>query len=362
MPNHHLRIFRDATYPSNYLFSLTLFYFCYNFIDMQCPRCSYIRFKSAPKCVNCNFQFKSRKSAPSIIVEPENVFTIFAHAGQLASNADEAAMEAQSQPAQEMEDIISYDSPPPADYPENFTEHSGDFELDLSDADGFDAEDLVMDATLTEDLSNIADIAAQESDMNFNEIEVAGLGFHSDNESADVATELEDDSAAEPADEETALSTIESAKDKMGMGLQESETAPVEEDNVEPSVDLENPAGHALLEIDDNPEDSLLALDDDESEVNFDPDDKVALKTGLDRERDDAADEARQEGIYLNADDNAIELDPDLQLQDLDLDLDSEHSETLLTAEKELGEPELMLEDLDLEMESSEEEDPPKKQ
>ncbi len=274
--------------------------------------------KITSKCGNCNFQFKKQK--PGIVVEPETVFTIFAtEVAHSVAAGGETAVEMNSMAFEDSEDTAMYDAPS-LDYPDKDYENTGDFELDLSDAEDYDQE-MVLGATITEDLSEIDDGDLEDSNMGLREIEVEGLGFNSDGSS----NVLEQDT-----DSEENLATEE--------------------------------AGEAELDEFDSTE---AEIEESDSSLESEPDsasDETGISLETDLNLDDLEDENTPQAdadidLAVDMDDGEFELDPDLKLEELDLALNEENDAIDAAAEED--EAELTVEDLELEMEALEDETPP---
>jgi hypothetical protein len=178
---------------------------------MQCPRCTYISFKSLKKCENCDVVFgKAKKGRPQGDNGVENV-AVFSIApafapGQLpvdpfAGHSEETSVVADS--SAELRDVMvaGFEVADPI-----FTE-SGDFELDLADAiDAIGEERLQEEMELgdekipsgaldltrpfeVEATSQLYNESEELDEINLGEIEVEGLGFENLDEEYSVQDE-----------------------------------------------------------------------------------------------------------------------------------------------------------------------------
>lgn len=256
-------------------------------------------------------------------MEPETVFSIFAaEAAHAVAVGSDAAVKTNSPDFEDSEEMALYDSPS-SDFQDQEIEDEGDFELDLSDIDDFDQE-MVLGATITEDLSEIDEGDLEDSAMGLKEIEVEGLGFNSEGVSQDLEQDIDSKEETEEAvlDEPDAPHSTELEEHESSVELEESDALPEsEEDRASDETGIS-------LETD-------LDLDDLEDENT------PESESGLD--------------LAVDLDDGEFELDPDLKLDDLDLAL-GEENEAIDAATED--QPELTIEDLELEMEDLEDETP----
>jgi hypothetical protein len=298
---------------------------------MQCSRCDYIRFKSASKCVNCGFDFKSKKSTHNVSGDTEHEFTIFAVAGTqavAASVATDTEMNFQEPLSSEelfgSQETLLEETDSALEPPEAYIQESGDFELNLSDMDNPDSEDWVVGATLTEDLAEISNFdskdPAESSMTESNEFAVQGLGF-------DAAEDTEE---IEPMDKETASSVQDSAMDSEPtvvdeeMAVQEMEPyASKSEITFTPENDGPELSESALRDLD--PGHSLDIPADESGDISLETELDLETKNSeFDRDRESSG----SGEISLDIQDNSVDLDPMLELEELDLALEIESPET----------------------------------
>jgi len=152
---------------------------------MQCSRCSYIQFKTSSKCANCGYDFKKLKS--NVHADAENTFTIFATVGaEVEAVSGNVSAETQGDfqqesPMADMNGLYDLPSDELTDHTETDVENIGDFELDLSEANGPDSASWDIGATLTGDFSESTSVAPEndlkDEDLETGDIEVQGLGF-----------------------------------------------------------------------------------------------------------------------------------------------------------------------------------------
>ena len=95
---------------------------------MQCPDCGYICFKQAKDCGNCGFNFKKAATSAASLFRNDS-FTIFAGSKTPEKGQESSAVTASA----DSEDIAVMDHP--EDSQENPELESGEFLLNLSDAD-----------------------------------------------------------------------------------------------------------------------------------------------------------------------------------------------------------------------------------
>jgi hypothetical protein len=355
-PKNHCE---SETYPSNQLIYLTLHHFYTNFNIMQCSRCDYIRFKSAPKCVNCGFDFKNEKSTHEVPGESENEFTIFAAAGTQAvavSAASSPEMNFQEQLSSE-ELVDPHEEAPSDEYDssletqETFIQESGDFELDLSGMDIEDSEDWVVGATLTEDLAEISNFGGEDPSENLtqesqepNEFAVQGLGFDATEDIEPANTEIAPPESNSSLDSELTILDEEMAVQEMEPYASKSEIKFVPE-NEDPAL-IESSIEELVEEID--PSQSLEAPSDDSGDISLETElelETIDSEFNLDQE-DTKPDETSETSLDIQ--DNSIELDPMLELEDLDLALEIENPETETAPQATPQTSEITLEDQDL--------------
>lgn len=283
---------------------------------MQCSRCSYIQFKSSPKCGNCGYDFKKLKS--DALAEVENSFTIFATAGAGVNGSSsieddypqESSMADGEGLSTEMDSVDSYDSSEGEFQNEMDGDRFADFELDLSEADGSDTEGWNIGATLAEDLSETpgadSEDFREDADLETGDFEVQGLGF--DLEATPTEPELSND--AEVADEAS-------------------------------------------------PESDEFFLPDESEQNSEDDSNEITLETELpvkDIETEDIEVES-EPSIELTAPE--IELNPAIELDGLQLDLETDSPKIEPVSEEQPKSPESALDGLELTMDSTEDEEVP---
>lgn len=283
---------------------------------MQCSRCSYIQFKSSPKCGNCGYDFKKLKS--DALAEVENSFTIFATAGAGVNGSSsieddypqESSMADGEGLSTEMESVDSYDSSEGEFQNEMDGDRFADFELDLSEADGSDTEGWNIGATLAEDLSETpgadSEDFREDADLETGDFEVQGLGF--DLEATPTEPELSND--AEVADEAS-------------------------------------------------PESDEFFLPDESEQNSEDDSNEITLETELpvkDIETEDIEVES-EPSIELTVPE--IELNPAIELDGLQLDLETDSPKIEPVSEEQPKSPESALDGLELTMDSTEDEEVP---
>ena len=268
---------------------------------MQCSRCSYIQFKSSSKCANCGCDFKKLKS--NVHAEAENTFTIFAtvgaEAGAVSGNASVETAEDFQQESPVTDTDGLYDSPSEelTDHNETDVENLGDFELDLSDADGPDSESWDIGATLTGDLSESTSVASEnhlkDEDLEAGEFEVQGLGFDlkadptDTEETKEADPELDDFFLPEPEPEQ--ILDTDSDEITLETELPIGDTESDREQTSQAPVDLEAP------EIELNP-----TIELEELQLNMETDSlKIEPKQADDPS---TAPEASLDGLELKMD------------------------------------------------------------
>jgi hypothetical protein len=310
---------------------------------MQCSRCSYIQFKSSPKCGNCGYDFKKLKS--DALAEVESAFTIFATAGagvtadlSGSSTAIEEGFPQESSMADgeglstEMESAELFDSPSGEFQNEMDGDRFADFELDLSEADGPDSEGWNIGATLAEDLSETtspdSEDFLEDADLETGDFEVQGLGF--DIEATPTEPELSDDvEVAEVANEANPESNEFFLPN-------ESEQNSADDSN-EITLETELPVEH--IEIED-------------IEQETEPEPSVELTVVPEAESTVNEVESTVPEAELAAPE--IELNPAIEMDELDLETDSPKIEPV--TEEQSQSPETALDGLELTMDSSEDE------
>lgn len=340
---------------------------------MLCSRCSYIQFKSSPKCVNCGFDFRKQKSSNEVPVESGQIFTIFASSSAKAVAVSDAArsdLDFQAPASQEMVDANPTDTEPfdsPLELPETNFKDSGDFELDLSEMDNSGSEDWVMGATLTEDLAEISRFASQDSTENSergpSESEVQGLGFETVGDHGHVETEgthQEGNLVPKPElnvlDDEMAVQEIEpyAIKNETEFGLKENDSAHLKNENIDnPSPDPTEPAQNEGLELSESSTQDSDQSQGLELKVPMDDSGDISLETELELEKKDSKIDLDREDSEIgeisessiDLKDVPFELDPALELKDLDLDLEIERPEVESPQKDASQIPGLVLED-----------------
>lgn len=311
--------------------------------------------------MNCGFDFKQQKS--KVLSEAENTFTIFAtvgaEAGAISANAaagiEEGLHEESSSMATEGTEL--YDPiADMADLNEPTLENSDDFELDLSEADGPDSESWDIGATLTEDLSEIASVAPEDSqnnaDLGSGEFEVQGLGFDLTGGLEQAETEVaneEDTSSAELeynvfADETTAPEMEPYAgQNEIEFEIKEDDSA--HRDKVEDTPN-ESSSQEASLELNDSSTQDPEQSSDDELGA-------ISLETELALE-DKESEAGQTPEIPVGLQDPEIELNPTLELEKLQLDLETASLELEPIQADPSSDPEAPLENPKLKTDSSE--------
>lgn len=314
---------------------------------MQCLRCSYIQFKSTPKCANCGYDFKKLKS--SALVEAENVFTIFATVGAGAAFSDtshETGFQ-QDSPSGDMEGMDNgmdaselYNSPEDAlaDLNTAHVDEFGDFKLDLTETNEPDSESWNIGATLTEDLSAttnpVSEDFMKEADLETGDFEVQGLGF-------DFNDDLAQADAAESTDAPTA---DEESPETNEFFLPDPVENSADDAN---EISLETEATGTDLESEAEPEyDSPIGLNIPEIELDSTPDIELGSTPEITIEQSPEVEPGPAP---------EVESDPVPELEGLQLDLDTVSLEVEPVQEDQPKAPDTPLEGLELEMDPDEE-------
>jgi hypothetical protein len=315
------------------------------FFSMQCPDCGYICFKHAKDCGGCGFSFKKANTSTASLFRNES-FTIFAGSETLEKEQESSAVA----PSANNEEIAVME--PVGDAQESPENESGDFLLNLSDAE---QEPPVTDAK-SSDSDNMEFSSFSSTDINLEEVEVEGLGLGLEPDESPVP-EIDN---AEP--EESPLEIIELSE--VGTPEDESSDVPIEiEVAEEPDVEIilpsegEAPSDEApAIETNDLIEVSLVedeAIENVEEELELNPAESQETV------------EPAVPVLDLGEDEISLEIDedfetgspaeppaPPVEIEDLGLNLEIDDSDApLSTTIIEI--PEIEIEDLGLELEDS---------
>lgn len=313
---------------------------------MQCPDCGYICFKHAKDCGGCGFSFKKANTSTTSLFRNES-FTIFAGSEILEKEQESSAVV----PSVNEEVAVMEPVGDAQESPEN---ESGDFLLNLSDAE---QEPPVTDVK-SSDSDNMEFSSFSSTDINLEEVEVEGLGLGLEPDEPPVA-EIDDAEPEESPLEIIELSEVDTPDDESSDGLIEIEVAEAEEPDVEIILPSEGEAPSdetPSIETNDLIEVSLVedeAIENAEEELELTPAESQETVEPAVPVLDLGEDE-----ILLEVDEDfetgspAEPPAPPVEIEDLGLNLEIDDSDgPLSTTIIEI--PEIEIEDLGLELEDS---------
>jgi hypothetical protein len=325
------------------------------FFNMQCPDCGYICFKQAKNCGGCGFNFKKANTSATSLFRNDS-FTIFA-----SSVTPEKEQESSvAFTAVDSEEIAVID--PPENSQENPELESGEFLLNLSDAE---VEPVATDIKPSNSDSDNLEFPPLEfgadSDINLEEVEVEGLGL-----------------GLEPLEDELPIPATDEVEDN-GLEIIEEpdvlELAPEDSNSpIERAVE-EEPEEEPAAEIisASEPEDEILTFETkDLDEVSLD--ESIDIETAeenpeltptqnLEPKAVQVETEPTVPILDLGEDEISLEIDDDfetegpseppplpVQIDELDLNLEIDESDGPLSTTN-IDAPEIEIEDLGLELE-----------